>query len=175
MGRLTMVERERAVGMLQAGMNCATIARQMAVSKSTLTRLAQRLQTTGHIRDRPRSGRPRETTPAQDRHMRVLHLRNRFQLCRETAVTVQGLHNISVSRETVRRRLKDAGIRARRPVIGLPLTLPRRAVRLQWARQHRGWRAPQWNSAFDIVHVPPVRCSCPSARWAHAILDFALR
>jgi hypothetical protein len=60
------------------------------------------------------SGRPRVTTAAQDRYIRLRHLRERFTTATSTALTIPGVRRISD--QIVRNCLRDAGIRARRPV-----------------------------------------------------------
>ena len=85
MPRLSQVERERAVGMAQKGATNAAIARTFGCTKATVGRLMQPLRRTGSTADRSRSGRPRITTPAEDRHIRVIHLRNRFVTATSTA------------------------------------------------------------------------------------------
>ena len=53
--------RECALGMLQGGIRTADMARAINCYVHTVSRTA----------DRPRSGRPRATTPAQDRYIRT--------------------------------------------------------------------------------------------------------
>ena len=60
--------RERALGMLQGGMRTADVARAINYNVQ-YGRLRQRNRETGQTVDRPRSGRPRVTTPAQDRYI----------------------------------------------------------------------------------------------------------
>ena len=62
MPRLRQYEKERAVGMLRAGMAQTQIANHFNVSKMTIYRLMIPLRNTGNTSDRPRSGRPRVTT-----------------------------------------------------------------------------------------------------------------
>uniref|UniRef100_A0AAZ3RYA6 Transposase Tc1-like domain-containing protein n=1 Tax=Oncorhynchus tshawytscha TaxID=74940 RepID=A0AAZ3RYA6_ONCTS len=83
---------------------------------------------TGRTADRPRSGRPRVTTPAQDWYIRTSHLRDRFRMATTTARVTSGTHNPSVSAQTVRNRLREAGLRACRPVVRLVLTRHHRLV-----------------------------------------------
>ena len=61
--------RERALGMLQGGMRIAEVARAINCNVCTVRRLRQRYRETGRTADRPRSGRARVTTPAQDRYI----------------------------------------------------------------------------------------------------------
>ncbi|KAG2460139.1 NEDD1 protein, partial [Polypterus senegalus] len=81
--------RERALGMLQGGMRTADVARAINCHVRTETRLRQRYRETGRTADHPRSGRPRVTTPAQDRYIRISHLRDRYGLS-ETVLDQMG-------------------------------------------------------------------------------------
>ena len=56
-------QRERDIGMLTAGMSARDVARHFQRHESTVSRLLNRFQQTGNVADRPRSGRPRKTTP----------------------------------------------------------------------------------------------------------------
>ena len=145
MPRLSKILRERAIGMIEAGMRTAEIARRIGTHRKTIWRLANRLRTTGSTDDRPRSGRPRVTTRAQDRYIVTSHLRDRFLTAVETARNTRGRTNNRISAQTVRRRLRERGLRARRPYVGIVLLQRHRLQRLRWARQQLrrnrlGWR-----------------------------------
>jgi hypothetical protein len=58
--------------------------------------------------------------PAQDHHIRLRHLRDRFTTATSTAAAIPGRRRISD--QTVRNRLREAGTRARRPVKAVVLT-----------------------------------------------------
>ncbi|XP_071086478.1 paired box pox-meso protein-like [Haliotis cracherodii] len=122
MPRLDAATRNIAIGRLQAGESKSSVARRLNVSQSTISRLAARYKQTGTTNDRPRTGRPRITTPAQDRYIRVLHLRDR---------TATG--------QTVRNRLREHGPRARRPYVGNVLRRHHRAHRLGWCNNVTAW------------------------------------
>lgn len=137
MAPLTLQQRLNIIGRLQAGQSQSVVARHFDVAPSTISRLWRRFQQTDSVADRPRSGRPRATTPAEDRLIRLRHLRNRFENASFTAQTMpQGRR---ISDQTVRNRLHDAGLWARRPYRGPVLTARHRHTRLQWANQHRRW------------------------------------
>lgn len=93
MPRLTSVQRERAIGMLQARNRSDRVARHFGVHPSTISRLRTRLEATGSTADRPRPSQPRVTTPAADRHIRMLHLRDRFRTATRTAAEIPGRNN----------------------------------------------------------------------------------
>ena len=128
---------ERALGMLQGGMRTADVARVINCKVRIVRRLTQCNRETGRTDDRPRSGRPRVTTPAQDRYIRMSHLRDRYRMTTTTARITPGTHNPSISAQTVRNRVSEAGLRACRPVVRQVLTRHHRQQRRLWAQTHR--------------------------------------
>jgi transposase len=122
-------QHNNAISQLQAGETQTHVSRVLNVSQSNISRLWDRYQQQGSTHDRPRSGRPRVTTPAQDRHIRLRHLWDRFTTATSTAAAIPGQRRISD--QTVRNRLREAGIRARRPVKAVVLIRRHRQVRLQ--------------------------------------------
>ena len=70
-----------------------------------------RLRQTGRTNDRPRNGRPRVTSQRQDRNLRLIHFRNRMITAEDTARRTHGLANVRISGQTVRRRLRQSGLR----------------------------------------------------------------
>ncbi len=118
-------------------MAARAVARRLNVHESTISRLRSRYQKTKSTRDRARTGKPRVTTPAQDNHIRLRHLRNRQLTATSMARETPGTHNPRISEHTVRRRLREAGRRCRRPYFGLVHTDDRRRRRLQWGRNYR--------------------------------------
>ena len=55
-----------------------------------------------------------------------------------------GLANVQISGQTVRRRLRESGLRARRPVIGPILKQRHKTEKLAWARARCHWRLHTW-------------------------------
>lgn len=141
MPRLTAVERERAVGMLQIGTKVAEVAQLFGCTKATVHRLRNRFNQTGQTSDRPRSGRRRVTTPREDRYLVNIHLRDRFKTATSSAANAL---DHPMSRQTVSRRLRAAGIRAYRPYRVPFLTNRHKRLRLQWARLRQRWRICDW-------------------------------
>ncbi|XP_071083517.1 uncharacterized protein [Haliotis cracherodii] len=127
--------------MAKIGATQRQIARTFNFSQTTLSKLIIRNQQTGQTQDRPRSRRPRLTTPAEDRYIRQIHLRNRCVTATSTAAAALG-H--AIRRRTVLRRLRMAGIRAYRPFRRMALTRLHRLRRVQWARTVRRWQRRDW-------------------------------
>lgn len=146
MPRLSANQREQAIGRLQAGQHAQVVANAFNVHVSTIHRLQHRYNTTNTTADRDRSGRPRVTTPRQDRFIHRQHLRDRFRPASVTARETIGAGRRPISADTVRRRLTTNNLCCRRPARGPILTAHHRQARLQWATQHRHWRHQQWRS-----------------------------
>ena len=122
MPRLNPDSRGQIIGLLQANVSQRRLARQFNVSQSTISRLSRKFAVTGSTKDRPRPGAPLVTTRRQDNFIRQCHLRDRFTTAVSTAAGMRGRRGRNISRFTVSRRLKDYGIRCRRPVKGQILT-----------------------------------------------------
>ncbi|GFU82467.1 transposable element Tcb2 transposase [Trichonephila clavipes] len=90
------------------------------------------------------SGRPRGTTPADDRYIVLQARRNRRQTVGEIARHTTRATGRPISRLTVARRLYGGGLFARCPVRCVPLTPAHRRRRSLWCREHRNWRDNEW-------------------------------
>ena len=117
------------------------------MSRSTITRLVQRVNATGSLSDRPRPGAPRVTSVRQDNFLRLRHLRDRYVTAQSTASTMVGNRGRIIRRNTVRNRLGEHGISCRRPYRGPVLTQRYRLERQQWAVHNR--RKPWRNVVFS--------------------------
>ena len=119
---ITFEQGERAIGMLTAGMSARDVARHFQRHESTISRLLNRFQQTGNVADRPRSGRPRKTTPREDRFLTTSSRRYRFLSSRKLGRLLRKATGTRVCDRTVRNRLHAARLKACRPYVGIPLT-----------------------------------------------------
>uniref|UniRef100_A0A8C7DNR2 Transposable element Tc1 transposase n=1 Tax=Oncorhynchus kisutch TaxID=8019 RepID=A0A8C7DNR2_ONCKI len=129
-------------------MRTADVARATNCNVCTVRRLRQCYRETGETADCPRSGRPRVTTPAQDRYIRTSHLQDRYRMATTTARVTPGKHNPSISAQTVCNRLREAGLRACRPVVRQVLTRHHHQQRRLWAQTHRRWTRQDWQKVL---------------------------
>ncbi|GFX90010.1 transposable element Tcb2 transposase [Trichonephila clavipes] len=90
------------------------------------------------------SGRPRGTTPADDRYIVLQARRNRRQTAGEIARHTTQATGRPISCFTVARRLHGGGLFARHPVRCVPLTSAHRRRRSLWCREHQNWRDNEW-------------------------------
>ena len=80
--------------MVQAGMTHQAVADHFNVSRITISRLMIRLRQTGGTNDRHRNGRSRVMSEHQDKHLFLIHLRNRMITAEDTARRISDLANV---------------------------------------------------------------------------------
>ena len=156
MPRLSLAGRHQAIEMLQAGMSQGEVAAHFQCHRNTISALLRWQREQTDVSDRPRSGR-RLSTARQDRWIHLSHIRNRCLTATDTARLMPG--NRGIHPITIRRRLREIGLRPCRPAIRRILTQRHRHARLQWCRTHvrhpiRWWSSVMFTdeSRFQLSH-----------------------
>ncbi|GFW49815.1 HTH_Tnp_Tc3_2 domain-containing protein [Trichonephila clavipes] len=75
----------------------------------------------------------------------LLPKKNRRSTASELSRQLSSATGMTVSRQTVYRRLGHIGLYARRPVRCVPLTTTHCRLRLTWSREHALWTPQQWS------------------------------
>ncbi|GFW91054.1 transposable element Tcb2 transposase [Trichonephila clavipes] len=114
--------RGRIIGKLEEGRSVTSVAAEFRIAHSIVSRLWRQFQTTGAAIRGFSSGRPRGTTPADDRNIVLQARRNRRQTAGEIARLTTQATGRPISCFTVARRLHGGGLFARRPLRCVPLT-----------------------------------------------------
>jgi hypothetical protein len=131
-----------------------------------------RVQHTCRANYKPRSDRTRVASQRQDRHIRIIHLWNFMITAADTASRTPSLANGQIAGQTVCRRLRKSGHRARQQVIGPILKQHHRTVRLAWARARCRWRVSHLSthpfcdeSWFSLPSLKQWTSSCVPQAW----------
>ncbi len=112
---------------------------------STISLLQRRFREFGSTSSQPQTTCNHTT---QDLYIQHLHLQDRLKPATRTPAATIGLHNQRISAQTVRNRLREAHLHARRTHRGLDLTAVHRRNRLEWANAHIQWRLALWRGVF---------------------------
>lgn len=142
--QLTEFERGRIVGLREAGWSNRRIGRHLGRSDMVVARCWQQWITEGRVYRRGGSGRPRNTNEREDRAIRRAATSAPTTSLASIRRHLPPSRHPVVSRETIRRRLADAGIRSRRPLRRLPLTPHHRQCRLDFCRPRASWSVTDW-------------------------------
>ncbi|GFX12525.1 transposable element Tcb1 transposase [Trichonephila clavipes] len=103
------------------------------------------IQDDGNVSRCYSTGRPRITTPNEDRHLAVTAKRNKWSTSSDLSRQLSSANGTTVSRQTVYRRFGHIVLYARRPVICVPITATHYHLRLTWRTEHALWRSQHWS------------------------------
>ncbi|GFX01446.1 HTH_Tnp_Tc3_2 domain-containing protein [Trichonephila clavipes] len=125
------------------------VSEELGITQSVISRLWQRFQDDGNVSRCYSTGRPRVTTPNEDRYiyiyLAVTAKRNRRSTASDLSRPLSSGTGTTVSRQTVYRRLGHIGLYDRRTVRRVPLTASHCRLRLTWSREHALWTPQQWS------------------------------
>ncbi|XP_073446393.1 uncharacterized protein [Dendrobates tinctorius] len=114
MARTTQLSREKRQSIITLrfeGQSIRNIARTLKVSPSAVMKTINRCDETGSYEDRPRKGRPRVTSAAEDKLIKVASLKNRKLTAPQITALINDTSSTgSISTSTVKRRLREAGL-----------------------------------------------------------------
>ncbi|GFW35490.1 transposable element Tcb1 transposase [Trichonephila clavipes] len=136
--------RVRNIGRLECGRTQLEVSEELRIAQSVISRLWQRFQD-GNVSRCYNTGRPRDTTPNEDRYLTVTDKRNRRSTASDQSCQLSSATGTTVSKQTVYRRLGHIGLYDRRPVLCVPLTATHCHLRFTCSREHALWTPQQWS------------------------------
>lgn len=144
----TPAEAAQAVALLQTGLGQRQVALQLNLSRSAVQRVFHKYRETGAFTRRPGTGRVRSTSETDDRFIVSTSLRARRLNAVKLQQKLQEVRNVSISRWTVRRRLKEQELTPHRAANGPKLTAAHRTARRIFAQEHYNWTLEQWRTVM---------------------------
>ena len=130
----------KLVFLKETGLSQRAIAGKLGISQQTVSRVNQKLAT-GDVYETKRvgrCGRKRRSSRRDDRNL--------VRMCKKNRKATSGMlkkcwesSGIIVSASTVRRRLLENGLHARRPLKKPKLAPAMILKRLDWAKEHQNW------------------------------------
>lgn len=136
--------RAMIVGRYSAGQTISEISRSLGISRKTVKRWLRRYEEEGDVKTRARPGRPRVTSPEDDR--RLLEAANMNS--QRTAVTLTREAGMRCHVVTTRRRLREGGLRCHVPAVKEQLTEDNKVARLRFAQRYVNEHIEFWRSVI---------------------------
>lgn len=156
--QLAQFERGRIIGLREGGFSYRAIAARVQRSSSTVMRVWKQWIDENRTTRKTGSGRRKVTSMRDDRHLVRMAVTDRTASSRQLAAHWSTATGVALCASSIRRRLLRRGLRVRTPLYRIPLTQNHRRMRLQWAHEHRDWRA-DWQqvvfsdeSRFNLWH-----------------------
>ncbi|GFV27199.1 transposable element Tcb1 transposase [Trichonephila clavipes] len=137
-------DRGRIVAYRDCGLSFREIGSRVGRNQTTVMRICDRRVQEGMMDQRGRSHPPQCTTSREDRQILRMAVMDRSVTSQIVAQHIESVTHHSVSARTIRRRLQQSGLSARRPLPCLPLTQNHRRFHHQWGDERRMWVA-EWN------------------------------
>lgn len=138
----------KAVALVDSGKSYGRVANSLGVSKSVVFRVVKRYRERDTYKRSPGQGRKRATTTRDDRFLALTALRNRFIRITGVRRELQRARNVTVSRQTVSRRLREQQITSRRANRVPKLTVRHKVQRLRYAEKYRRWARRHWRKVL---------------------------
>ena len=141
--RTTEAQRAVARPLLAEGYSQTKVASRTNMSQASVCNAKRRFEDTGSDRNRKCSGRPRISTPRDDRFIERRSLKDRFKPATKLKENWEEV-GVHASVRTIRRRLCAAnlmgGVARKKPM----LTPVHRHRRLTFARKYKHWTEKEW-------------------------------
>lgn len=133
---------------VEANKSQSDVSRQFGISRQMVSIWCQNFRNRGNVAKLPRTGRPKITTDRDNKMIARMSISDP----RKTAVAITKEFNTNRSSKvhvsTVRRRLNDAGLYARRPSRKPHISAKNRKARVEFAKKHLSWGVKEWSKVL---------------------------
>ncbi|GFW53704.1 transposable element Tcb1 transposase [Trichonephila clavipes] len=125
------------------------IGNRVGRNQTTAMRICDRWMQEGMTDRLGRPHPPQFSTSREDRQIVRMTVTDHSVTSRTIAQHIESIMHHSVSARTIRHRLQQSGLSARRPLLVLPLTQNHRCLHHQWCDERRMWVAECNEIAFN--------------------------
>lgn len=148
---LTSVQKEKILCLSEAKLSARQIAAEVSCGIRTVWRVLRRATEPGGTQRRPGSGRKRATTIREDRLLLQMYKKRRdstsVSLAKEWKLTRKVGDQVCTARmscNTVKRRLKEVGLKSYVKKTKVLLNARQRKLRLEFCRKYKDWTVDDW-------------------------------
>jgi hypothetical protein len=134
--------------------NYSAIGRLVGCTDKTVKKVLEVEKKGESHEHKPRSGRPRITSPAEDRALKFRSLSNRKLTAVDLRRTVITKYSRLPSPWTIRRRLVEMGLHGRVAAKKPLLSFANRLWRLRWAQKYSKWTVSDWQKVIFSDESP---------------------
>ncbi|GFS81751.1 transposable element Tcb1 transposase [Trichonephila clavipes] len=146
--QISEFDRGRTVAYRDCGLPFREIGSRVGRNQTTVMQVCDRWLQESTTDRRGRLHPPQCTTSREDRQIARMAVTDRSVTSRTTAQYIKSITHHSVFARTIKRRLRQSGLSARRSLLGLPLTQNHRRLRRKWCDERRMWAA-EWNEVVS--------------------------
>lgn len=145
MPKFSISEKSVIIALWKEGLSTREIGEKIGRGKSSIAELIKKFKATGTTERSKGSGRKRKTTIVEDKFLVLRSKRNRFRTSTKLQADLVTARGTVISTSTVRKRLLEANLRARRSVQKHILKASTKVTRLRWAQEHLNWSSEMWS------------------------------
>jgi len=145
---LSIEKRTLIISLHKIGKSNREISSLIEIPRRTVDYHVNKYLATDSCSNAIRTGRPRKTTPSEDKYIALTSKRNRRLTAPDIAAQTNMWHDLALSTSTVQRRLREASLFGRVAIKKPLLRQQNKRKRLQWARDHKNWSRQQWDTVL---------------------------
>lgn len=140
--------REAVIRALNEGRTQISVSRDFGISRQLVSVWNRRYKDVDEVYNKRRSGRPRKTTIREDKLIKRQSVADPQKSATAIAKDLDENYGINVHISTIKRRLKEQGLIARRPSKKPLISKRNREARIMFAKTHQNWTSIEWSKVL---------------------------